>query len=109
MNYLLSDEPFDDEKYKAMIYGGVKASADDVIGSIKGYEILPEQKFKMNHARSHMDFIFGFINETEQECFATAARTTGKSSTLQPCRALQNCLRFLSFQKSVRTCPPLIR
>lgn len=69
MNYLLSNEPFDDDKCKALIHGGVKASADDIIDSIKGYEILPEQKFKMNHARSHMDFISNTIAEIEQELF----------------------------------------
>lgn len=69
MNYLLSDMPFDDDKCKAMIHGGVKASTDDVIDSIKGYEILPEQKFKMTHARSHMDFISNTISKIEQELF----------------------------------------
>lgn len=69
MNYLLSDEPFDDDKCKAMIHGGVKANADDVIDSIKGYEILPEQKFKMTHSKNHMDFISNSICEIEQELF----------------------------------------
>lgn len=50
-----------------MIHGGVKASDDDVIDSIKGYEILPEQKFKMTHARSHMNFISNTIGEIKQE------------------------------------------
>ena len=69
MEYLLSDETFDDDKCKAMIDGRVKATPDEIIASIKGYEILPEQKFKMNHAKSHMDFISALISEIEQEMF----------------------------------------
>lgn len=69
MDYLLSDEPFDEDKCKTMIHKGVKANADEVIDSIKGYDILPEQKFKMLHAKSHMEFISRSINEIEQELF----------------------------------------
>jgi transposase len=69
MDYLLSDKPFDENVCRKLIHGGVKAGADAVIDSINGYEILAEQRFKMSHAKSHMDFIDSSITELEIELF----------------------------------------
>ena len=57
MDYLLSDEPFDEEKCRSLIDHRVKASKDEVMDAVHGYHILAEQKFKMTHAKAHMDFI----------------------------------------------------
>lgn len=37
--------------------------------AVHGYHILEEQKFKMPHAKAHMDFINKSINEIEAELF----------------------------------------
>jgi len=69
MQYLLETESFDETKCRKLIHGGVKASPDEIIDSINGYHILPEQHFKMTHARSHMDYISSIISEIETELF----------------------------------------
>lgn len=69
MDYLLSDKPFQEEECRALIDGRVKASKDEVMDSIHGFHILEEQKFKMNLAKSHMDFINLAINDIEMELF----------------------------------------
>lgn len=69
MDYLLSDEPFDESRCRSLIDRRVKASPDAVMDPIHGYNILEEQKFKMVHARAHMDFINQSISEIEVELF----------------------------------------
>lgn len=69
MDYLLSGERFDEEKCRSLIDRRVKASKDEVMDAVHGYHILEEQKFKMIHARDHMDFINKVIHEIETELF----------------------------------------
>lgn len=69
MDYLLSDEPFDEEKCRTLIDHRVKASKDEVMDAVHGYHILEEQRFKMTHAKAHMDFINKSIDEIEAELF----------------------------------------
>ncbi len=69
MDYLLSGEPFDEEKRRSLIDGRVKASKDEVMDAVHGYKILEEQTFKMIHAKAHMDFINKSIDEIEAELF----------------------------------------
>lgn len=69
MDYLLSDEPFDEEKCRSLIDHRVKASKDEVMDTVHEYHILEEQKFKMTHAKSHIDFINKSIDEIEAELF----------------------------------------
>ena len=69
MEYLLSDEPFDEEKCRSLIGRRVKASKDEVMDAVHGYHILEKQKFKMAHAKAHMDLINQSIDEIEAELF----------------------------------------
>lgn len=69
MDYLLSNEPFDEEKCRSLIDRRVKASKDEVMDAVHGYHILEEEKFKMTHAKAHMDFINKSINEIKAELF----------------------------------------
>lgn len=69
MNYLLSDKSFDEVECSKLIDGRVKASHEAILDSIRGFEILSEQKFKMTHAKKHMDFINSSIAELETELF----------------------------------------
>lgn len=69
MNYLLSDKPFEEAECSNLIDSRVKASHEAILDSIRGFEILSEQKFKMTHAKKHMDFINSSISELEAELF----------------------------------------
>lgn len=69
MDYLLSDNPFDEKECLSLIHGGVKASDNEILDSIRGYEILDEQRFKLTHTKSHMDYLSQSINEIELELF----------------------------------------
>lgn len=69
MDYLLSDEPFDKAKRRSLIERWVKASPDEVMDAVHGYHLLEKQKFKMTHAKAHMDFINKSIDEIEAELF----------------------------------------
>lgn len=69
MDYLLSSDSFDEQHCLSLVHGGVKASTEELLDSIRGFEILPEQRFKMNHAKAHMDFIDKSISEIEAELF----------------------------------------
>lgn len=69
MDYLLSDRPFDEGVCLSLVHGGVKASNEEILDSIRGYEILSEQRFKLSHAKAHMDFISRSIHELELELF----------------------------------------
>ena len=69
MDYLLSDEPFDEAKCRSLIDRRVKVSPDEVMDAVHGYHILEEQKFKLTHAKAHMNFINKSIDEIEAELF----------------------------------------
>ena len=69
MDCLLSDKPFDEKECLSLVHGGVKASDGRILDSIRGYEILGEQRFKLTHARAHMDFISQSIGGLELELF----------------------------------------
>lgn len=67
MNHLFSDKPFNEEKYHSLINQQFKASKDEIMDAVHGYHILEKQKFKMTHAKAHMDFINNTIDENEIE------------------------------------------
>lgn len=69
MDYLLSDSPFDEKVCAKLIHGHVKASNEEIFDSIRGFEILSEQRFKMTHAKQHMEIIGSYIDEIEAELF----------------------------------------
>lgn len=69
MDYLLKTKSFDEEECRKRIDGRVKASKEAVMDAIHGYKILPEQQFKMNHAKAHMEYINSIISEIETELF----------------------------------------
>lgn len=69
MNYLLSDNPFDEKECAKLIHGSVKATNEEIFDSIRGFEVLSEQRFKMSHTKQHMEFLSSCINEIESELF----------------------------------------
>lgn len=56
-DYLLSSDSFDARHCSSLLKGKLKQKSDEVVQSIQGYEILPEQKFRMQLVRSHLDYI----------------------------------------------------
>lgn len=42
-----------------------QAPDNEVLNSIRGYEILDEQRFKLTHVKSHIDFLSRSVNEIE--------------------------------------------
>ena len=69
MNYLLSDQPFDEAHCLSLVHGCVKASDDEILDSIRGFHILEEQRFKLLHSKTHMVFISQSICDIELELF----------------------------------------
>lgn len=69
MDYLFSDESFDEAKCCSLIDYRVKASQDKVMDAVHRYHILEEQRIKMTHAIAHIDFINKSINEIYVEMF----------------------------------------
>ena len=76
MNYLLSDVPLDEKECAKLIHGGIKVSNEEIFDSIRGFEILSEQRFEMSHAKQHMEHLSSYIDdEIETELFRFSART----------------------------------
>ena len=69
MDYLLSDVPFDETECAKLIHGRVKASNEEIFDSIRGFEILSEQRFKMSHAKQHMELLSSYMDDIETELF----------------------------------------
>ena len=70
MDYLLSDVPFDETECAKLMHGRVKASNEEIFDSIRGFEILSEQRFKMSHAKQHMELLSSYMDEIETELFS---------------------------------------
>lgn len=56
-DYLTSDEDFDPQHCVSLLYRSLKKKADDVLDSIEGYEISPEQKCRIGIVRDHLHYI----------------------------------------------------
>jgi transposase len=69
MEYLLTTQSFDETECRKLIDGRVKAKHEDILASIDGFRILPEQHFKMTKAKEHMDYLNGVISEIQTELF----------------------------------------
>lgn len=69
MSYLLTTQSFDEAECRKLIDGRVKADHEDIIASINGFHILPEQHFKMTKSREHMAYLNSVISDIETELF----------------------------------------
>lgn len=69
MQYLLSSEVFDEDTCKLLIKKSAKKKTDTIVESIRGCSIESDQRFKMNAAMSHMEFLDNMIVRTEAELF----------------------------------------
>ena len=75
MNYLLSDVPFDEKECAKLIHGGIKVSNEEIFDSIRGFEILSEQRFKMPTQNSTWNFSAPIWMKLKPNYSASAART----------------------------------
>lgn len=69
MQHLLSSEVFNEDTCKLLIKKSARKKADTIIESIRGCSIESDQRFKMNAAMSHMEFLDDMIVRTEAELF----------------------------------------
>ena len=64
-DYLTSDEDFDPQHCVSLLQRSLKKKADDVLASIDGYEISPEQKYRIGIIRSHLHYIEKLIERID--------------------------------------------
>ena len=67
MGYLLSHDTIDEDEVLSMVDKRVKASPEEILRSVRGFNILKEQKFKMDRAKSHLDMIEASIRDINTE------------------------------------------
>ena len=64
-DYLTSDEDFDAQHCISLLQGSLKKKADDILASIDGYEIAPEQKYRIGVVRDHLHYIEKLIERVD--------------------------------------------
>ena len=64
-DYLTSDEEFDPQHCVSLLQRSLKKKADDVLASIEGYEISPEQKCRIGIVRNHLYYIEKLIERVD--------------------------------------------
>lgn len=69
MQHLLSSEVFNEDTCKLLIKKSAKKKTETIVESIRGCSIESDQRFKMNAAISHMEFLDNMIVRTEAELF----------------------------------------
>lgn len=69
MQHLLSSEVFNEDTCKLLIKKSARKKTDIIVESIRGCSIESDQRFKMNAAISHMEFLDNMIVRTEAELF----------------------------------------
>ena len=65
MDYLISDKSFNPEHCVSLLQRSLKKKSDAVLESIEGYSITPEQKFRMQIVRSHLEYIEDSIKKVD--------------------------------------------
>ena len=64
-DYLTSNENFDPQHCISLLQRSLKKKADDVLASIEGYEISPEQKDRIGIVRDHLHYIEKLIQRVD--------------------------------------------
>lgn len=70
MQQVLTSDAFDEDACKALIQKSAKKKTDLILESVRDCNIEPDQRFKMNAAVAHMDFLSVLVTKTEAELFA---------------------------------------
>ena len=69
MGQVASPEGFDEEKCLKLVRGRAKAKADRIIASVRDCDIRADQRFKINEASAHMDYLDEMIARCELELY----------------------------------------
>lgn len=71
MSYLLehTSDTIDEKAVRRLIKKGTKATSNDIIEAIKGYNIETDQAKKLELARNHLDYLEDMITQTEVELY----------------------------------------
>ena len=69
MRYVLSSDVFNEEHCKTLIHKTAKKKTELILASIRGSRIESDQRFKMNEASAHMDYLERTILRTEAELY----------------------------------------
>ena len=64
-DYLTFNEVFDVQHCFSLLQRSLKKKADDVLASIEGYEISPEQKYRIGVVRDHLYYIEKLIERVD--------------------------------------------
>ena len=64
-DYLTSNEDFDAQHCISLLHRSLKKKAEDVLASIVGYEIAPEQKCRIGIVRDHLHYIENLIERVD--------------------------------------------
>ena len=70
MKYVLTSSIFDEEQCKKLIQKSAKNKTELILESIRGCKVESDQRFKMNEARAHMDYLDQAVLRTEVELYA---------------------------------------
>ena len=71
MSYLLehTSDTIDEKAVRRLIKKGTKATSNEIIEAIKGYNIETDQAKKLELARNHLDYLEDMITQTEVELY----------------------------------------
>lgn len=72
-DYLVNSDSFDPQHCVSLLQKSLKKKADAVIESIEGYQMMPEQKYRVRMIRNHLKFIENTINELDDMLDVLAA------------------------------------
>lgn len=64
-DYLVNSDSFDPQYCVSLLQRSLKKKADAVIESIEGYQMMPEQKYRVRMIRNHLEFIQQSINKLD--------------------------------------------
>lgn len=64
-DYLVNSDSFDPQYCVSLLHKSLKKKSDAVIESIEGYQMMPEQKYRVRMIRNHLEFIQQSINEMD--------------------------------------------
>lgn len=81
-DYLTSDVDFDPQHCVSLLHRSLKKKADDVLASIEGYEIAPEQKCRIGIVRDHLHYIEKLIERVDSCINAMLEKYDGYISLL---------------------------
>jgi hypothetical protein len=69
MRYVLSSAVFNEEHCKTLIQKSAKKKTELIMEAVNGCNIESDQRFKMNEAKAHMDYLDMTILKTEAELY----------------------------------------